>query len=163
MLQHVLLAALAALATYVAPALVASSERLETNGGGAACPAEDPCAGCKEDSATVPFVGGGCTVTLNIVGQDGICIGKRPPAGACSVTRFCWFVTQPLCDNTCCVPQFQDAAGNWNTVLCGQNTGIWQHPCQWLAIGVNWRVTDFCATPPVMGFGAAAYQCTPCQ
>lgn len=121
---------------------------------------EDPCDGCHAEFATAAFMGGGCTVTLNIAKEDGECVGKRP---LCSVEALCKFVTQPLCDSSCCVTQFQDSAGNWNTVLCGQTTGIWLHPCQTLATSVNWRVIDACANPPALGFGAAVYQCTPCD
>lgn len=117
------------------------------------------CVGCKNDFVIQPFQGGNCFVNFHVVGQDGLCVGNRPE---CSVTRFCWFVTQPLCDNTCCLPAFQDWVGNWNVVLCGQNTGIWTHPCQYLATAVLWRVTDYCANPPVSNYGGVVYYCSQC-
>lgn len=121
--------------------------------------AEDPCEGCFAAAAAPPLQTGACTATFNVAEEPGDCTGKSPD---CSWTP-CKFVTQPLCDNSCCGTMFQDAGGAWHIVLCGQNTGIWLAPCQLIATAVTWRLVNLCVTPPGIDAGAIVYACSSCN
>lgn len=112
----------------------------------------DPCPDCTPTLLTPLLGAGACIVTWDAQIEPGNCqcTGFTPPC--LPDEPGCQFAVRPLCDHTCCLPEFQDAAGVWNPVVCGSPTQVWQMDCGSTTplspAVVQWRVWSVCPLPP---------------
>lgn len=109
-----------------------------------------PCIGCPPCVDGALGNNGGtaaCPVTIVVDSLPGTCVLDE--VWDCVEDDPCSYAWVANCDGSCCIPQWQDLGGNWNSIPCGVPSQIWNLPCGTnLAFQVPFRVVEMCPLPP---------------